>query len=194
MDRSKASSFSTVRSGFVFSLLSVLFLSGCAQFLGADQGLSPEDEPYLFDRWDPNFHLAQPCADVTEERLAELGLIRLPDETGIPDREGLDSCSFDTEDGGMVIMSGGAYKLAAVKRRWLTLDYSPKESKHPALAYKQDGSDDSCNIAAETPRGTVEVHFKPSFEVDLSEPEQCAQAENYFDLLIGEKLNEYRKN
>ncbi len=194
MDRSKASSFSTVRSGFVFSLLSVLFLSGCAQFLGADQGLSPEDEPYLFDRWDPNFHLAQPCADVTEEKLAELNLKRWTENLSVPEKEGIDTCYFETTSAGLIALTGAAYKLAALERKGIPLDYPLSPEKAPSLAYKQIEEDDSCTVAAETPHGTVEVNFNSSVLTDPPMAEECAQAEKYFDLLIGEKLNEYRSN
>lgn len=194
MDRSKGSGFSTVRSGFVLTLLSVLFLSGCAQFLGVDQGLSPEDEPYLFDRWDPNFHLAQPCDDVTDERLAELGLSRWEGEHGITEEDGLSACSLETWEGDLVDLSAAAYKLAMLERKGIPVDYTLRSGDESTLVFQQDETDSFCRVAAETPHGTLEVGFLPSSLKEMPTSEKCAHAEEYFDLLIGEKLDEYRTN
>lgn len=175
-------------------LLPLLTITGCAKLLGVEEGLAPEDEPYLFDRWDPGFELAQPCQEVSDQTLADHGIERWENPYRVPDAEGLDSCSFMTSNQGVIHLSGAAYKLATLEAEASPLDYEVDSKKQPALAFKDDEIDDFCRIAAETPRGTVEVGFSSPPLDDLPVFEECLQAEMYFDLLIGEKLNEYRAN
>jgi len=175
-------------------LLPLLTITGCAKPLGVEEGLAPEDEPYLCDRWDPGFELARPCQDISDQTLKQLGLERWVNEYAVPDGDGLDSCDFRTEDFGMIDLSGAAYKLATLERQGVRLDYEVGADKQPAFVFKDDELDSYCRIAAETPRGTVEVGFSSSATEELPELEECKQAEKYFDFLIGERLNEYRTN
>ena len=176
-----------------FAVVPVVGLSGCDTVAGDPQGLAPEDEPYLFDLSDPSFELATPCKDITDEQLQELGLERSDSDKYFVEKEGIDSCGFDTEDYGSILMNGAAYKLLRLQEDGVPLDYQPSPDKAPALAFSQDGTR-GCTIAAETPRGTVDVMFT-SFDSDLTGAvNDCPMAEKYFDLLIGEKLQEYRSN
>lgn len=178
---------------FAFVVVPALCLTGCARLLGVPQGLAPEDEPYLFDRSDPSFHLAKPCEDITDEQVSELGLKRSEADKYSQNSDGIDSCSFDTEDYDLVMVTGAAYKLAQLKTAGVPMDYQPAAEKSPVWAYSQDG-ESGCTIAAETPRGTVEVDYVSSLNNSSGTVSDCPNAERYFDLLIGEKLNEYRAN
>lgn len=178
---------------FAFVVVPALCLTGCARLLGVPQGLAPEDEPYLFDRSDPSFHLAKPCEDITDEQVQEAGLKSAEEEKLETHKEGIDVCSYVTENLDLIMVTGVAYKLEALKRDTDIHDYMPGVEKQPAVAYTEEHFI-GCSIAAETERGTVEVTFKTSAEVPRTVNEECEQAEKYFDLLIGEKLNEYRAN
>lgn len=176
-------------------LLPLLTITGCAKLLGVEEGLAPEDEPYLFDRWDPDFQLAEPCHDISDTRLRELGLRRIENEGTVVEKDGLSFCTFATEDSNEWIdVSGVAVKLAQFRRNGILVDYQLNESKAPSLAFRQDEYDDGCRVAAETPRGSVQVGFNSFALEDEQLVEKCQKAEEYFDLLIGEKLNEYRTN
>lgn len=178
---------------FAFVVVPALCLTGCARLLGVPQGLAPEDEPYLFDRSDPSFHLAKPCEDITDEQVQEAGLTRSEDDKYSPKVEGLDDCNFNTEDYDMVTVTGIAYKLAMLESDAVILEYEPSSNKSPVVAYSEDGKS-GCSIAAETPRGTVEVFFRALASDTTEAVDDCPNAEKYFDMLIGEKLNEYRAN
>ncbi len=170
----------------VLALIGTCSLAGCSA-----SGLAAEDEPYLFDTSDPSFHLATPCEDITEEQLAQLGLEHSDAEKHFSKVEGRDDCAFVTENFDSILVSGSAYKLAVLERDGVPLPYQASEDKAPYLAYSQTGHM-GCSVAAETPRGTVEVMFT-TMAVPRVEPlEDCPNAEKYFDLFIGEKLNEYR--
>lgn len=177
---------------FVFVVVPALCLTGCARLLGVPQGLAPEDEPYLFDRSDPDFHLAKPCEDITDAQVQEAGLRRSDADKYLVEKVGLDSCSFDANEGS-ILVNGAAFKLARLEEDGVPLNYQPSPEKTPSLAYSQDG-ETGCSIAAETPRGTVEVLYIPTFGDRIDPADACPIAETYFDLLIGEKLNEYRTN
>jgi len=178
----------------LLALAPLMLLTGCSSVLGLGPRLAPEDEPYLFDRWDPDFELAKPCEDITDAELEAAGLYRDADaDKYLTEVEGRDACSLSTSDDHSVLVSGSAYKIKALAEREVPLDYQPNEAKNPVLAYTQHGAT-ACGIAAETPRGTVEVAFMP-WNGSSTEPiDKCPMAEHYFDLLIGEKLNEYRAN
>ncbi|QRP71552.1 hypothetical protein I6J21_05355 [Corynebacterium glucuronolyticum] len=191
---SNRSTTSTVGRRLALAVLPVFLLAGCADLLGVNDRLAPEDEPYLFDRWDPNFHLAHLCEDVTDERLAELGLSRWEDAHGVIEEDGLNACSLETWEGDLVDLSAAAYKLAMLERKGIPVDYTLLSGDESTLVYQQDETDSFCRVAAETPHGTLEVGFLPSSLKEMPTSEKCAHAEKYFDLLIGEKLDEYRTN
>ena len=178
----------------LLALAPLMLLTGCSSVLGLGPRLAPEDEPYLFDRWDPDFELAKPCEDITDEELEAAGLYRNPGAEAYMDEiDGRDACAFSSTQEGGVLVSGSAYKIRALAERELPIEYQPDPGKTPVLAYTQEGGG-GCGIAAETPHGTVEVAFLDWGLDENVSPEKCAIAEQYFDLLIGEKLNEYRAN
>ena len=174
-------------------LLPLLFLTGCSSVLGLGPRLAPEDEPYLFDRWDPDFELAKPCEDLSEQAIASAGLSPLEGGFDSSKVDGLDSCTFLDENQASVMVNGLAAKLLKLQTEGVPLSYAPNPEKQPVLAYSQEG-DSGCSIAAETTRGTVEVIYDRGYFEKLNPEIDCVQAEKYFDLLIGEKLNEYRTN
>lgn len=178
---------------FAFVVVPALCLTGCARLLGVPQGFAPEDEPYLFDRSDPSFHLAKPCEDITDEQVQEAGLRRSDADKYMNNTSGIDSCGFDTEDFGSILVTGVAYKLARLDGDVVYLDYEPSREKNPVVAYSDDG-ESGCSIAAETPMGTIEVLYESTGSTIVQPVDDCPNAEKYFDLLIGEKLNEYRAN
>ena len=174
-------------------LFPLLFLTGCSSVLGLGPRLAPEDEPYLFDRWDPDFELAKPCEDLAEDQLDNLGLSRMESKTNVKNADGMDACSFYDEEFGFVMVSGSAVKLRRLSENGVPLQFELSQEKQPALAYSKYG-DVGCGVAAETDRGTVEVYFESEYSSGKTPMEDCSQADKYFDLLIGEKLNEYRTN
>ena len=178
----------------LLALAPLMLLTGCSSVLGLGPRLAPEDEPYLFDRWDPDFELAKPCEDITDEELEAAGLEHSESDQYFAKTDGRDDCSFSNENVDSVILSGSAYKIAVLERDGLPVNYQANPEKEPVFVYKQDDMDDGCTVAAETPRGTVEVNFNPSVSAGFAENDVCENAEYYFDLLIGEKLNEYRAN
>ena len=172
----------------VLALIGTCSLAGCST-----SGLAAEDEPYLCDTSDPSFHLATPCEDITEERLEELGLTHLDEGGEIYRKQGLESCAFWTEDGAAIVVNAAAYKLARVAESRVPLPYAPSSEKQPALAFSPEGNE-ACVIGAEPQRGTVEVNYSSSNSYEVEPVDECPQAEKYFDLLIGEKLSEYRSH
>ena len=177
----------------LLALAPLMLLTGCSSVLGLGPRLAPEDEPYLFDRWDPDFELAKPCEDITDEDLVNAEL-RYFEDYGDSPYEGLDTCNFLTKEDDLVILSGAAYKIAMLEKDGIPLNYQLTGIQAPALVYRQNEEDTNCTVAAETSRGTVEVSFGASAFSDYSIEEKCAQAEHYFNELIGEKLDEYRAN
>ncbi len=176
-----------------FAVVPVVGLSGCDTVAGDPQGLAPEDEPHLFDLSDPSFELATPCKDITDEQLQELGLRQMEEDEDPEVKSGLEMCSFFTQHDDSVVVTSAALKLPRLREDAVAIPYDVTSEKQPAFVFSENGSI-GCTVAAETNQGTVLVEFS-SNDFDMKTPEQdCPDAEKYFDILIGGKLNEYRSH